>query len=93
MKCKCQNCGQEFQLNRMWQKFCCKQCQQQWNHAQYRADRVMAEHEARANGHANGNGPSSGDEEHRAKWKAIRAEWAEEDRQEAQQQPKFPRRF
>jgi endogenous inhibitor of DNA gyrase (YacG/DUF329 family) len=51
MKVKCQNCGEEFQLNRMWQKFCCKRCQQQWNHAQYRADRVAAELELKGNGH------------------------------------------
>jgi hypothetical protein len=32
-------------------------------------------------------------DEHRAKWKAIREEWAEEDRQEALQRPRFLRRF
>jgi hypothetical protein len=32
-------------------------------------------------------------DEHRAKWKAIREGWAEEDRQEAQERPRFLRRF
>ena len=41
----------------------------------------------------NGNGNASVEDEHRAKWKAIRAEWAEEDRQEAQERPRFLRRF
>src|SRR6266436_4035204 len=40
MKCECQNCGREFDLNRMWQKFCSKQCQQKWNHDRYRADKL-----------------------------------------------------
>jgi hypothetical protein len=34
------NCGREFDLNRMWQKFCSKQCQQKWNHDRYRADKL-----------------------------------------------------
>ena len=40
---------------------------------------------------AKGNCRQGGDEEQRAKWAAIRAEWAEEDRQE--QPGKFLRRF
>jgi endogenous inhibitor of DNA gyrase (YacG/DUF329 family) len=40
MKCQCQNCGREFELNRMWQKFCSKQCQQKWNKDRYRAEAV-----------------------------------------------------
>jgi hypothetical protein len=51
MKCECQNCGREFELNRMWQKFCCKRCQQKWNKDRYRAEAVEAELEARLNGH------------------------------------------
>jgi hypothetical protein len=41
----------------------------------------------------NDNGNASVEDEHRAKWKAIREEWAEEDRQEAQERPRFLRRF
>jgi hypothetical protein len=41
---------------------------------------------------AEGNGHLTADDAHQAKWAEIRAEWAEEDRQEAQQ-PRFLRRF
>jgi endogenous inhibitor of DNA gyrase (YacG/DUF329 family) len=51
MKCECQNCGREFELNRMWQKFCSKQCQQKWNKDRYRAEAVEEEREIRMNGH------------------------------------------
>jgi hypothetical protein len=51
MKCECQNCGREFELNRMWQKFCSKQCQQKWNKDRYRAEAVEEERETRFNGH------------------------------------------
>jgi len=54
MKCECQNCGREFELNRMWQKFCSKQCQQKWNKDRYRAEAVEEaeeRREARMNGH------------------------------------------
>jgi len=83
---ECQNCGRDFIPSRDWQKFCRKQCQQRWNQAQYRAARVAGELMA------NGNGASVEDA-HREKWERIRAEWAEEDRQDAEQQPRFLRRF
>jgi hypothetical protein len=35
----------------MWQKFCCKRCQQKWNKDRYRAEAVEAELETRLNGH------------------------------------------
>jgi hypothetical protein len=95
MKCKCENCEREFQLNRMWQKFCSKQCQQKWNHAQYRAARVTGELIAKGDKplvELARNGLKH-DEAYQAKWKAIRAEWDEEDRQEAQERPRFVRRF
>jgi len=41
----------------------------------------------------NGNSNANVDDAHRAKWAAIRAEWADEDRQEAQQQRRFLRRY
>lgn len=85
---KCQNCGRDFQPSRDWQKFCCKQCQQRWNHAQYRAARVAGE--LMVNGKLNG---SSVEDEHREKWEKIRAEWAEEDRREMEARPRFARRF
>jgi transposase-like protein len=85
----CLKCGRDFNPNREWQKFCCKECQQRWNRDQYRSLKVQAELELKGNGHLNGN--ASVEDEHRAKWAAIRTEWAEEDRQAAQ--PKFVRRF
>ena len=58
MKCECQNCGREFELNRMWQKFCSKQCQQKWNKDRYRAEKVEEERETRLfNGHGDRGTP------------------------------------
>jgi endogenous inhibitor of DNA gyrase (YacG/DUF329 family) len=59
MKCECQNCGLGFELNRMWQKFCSKQCQQKWNKDRYRAEAVEEEQErlmlkGKGNGHDRG---------------------------------------
>ena len=82
----CVNCGRDFKPSRDWQRFCCKGCQQQWNRDQYRSLKAQAELGLRA-------GRLNGSDEHQAKWAAIRAEWAEEDRQEVQQRPKFLRRF
>ena len=82
---QCQNCGRDFKRNREWQRFCDKQCQQAWNRLQYRKAEVMAA-EVKANGHL------ISDDAHQAKWAEIRAEWAKEDRQEAQP-VRFLRRF
>ena len=58
LKCECQNCGREFELNRMWQKFCSKQCQQKWNKDRYRAEKVEEERETRLfNGHGDRGTP------------------------------------
>ena len=82
---RCLNCGREFKPNRDWQKFCHKQCQQAWHRFQgKKAELVVAESKA--------NGGSAANDAHRAKWAAIRAEWAAEDK--AEERPgKFLRRF
>jgi hypothetical protein len=36
---ECLHCGDEFFPNRDWQKFCCKECQQQWHRDRYRSYR------------------------------------------------------
>ena len=84
---QCQNCGQDFYAERWWQVFCSKQCRGAWHRLQQRKAELAAA-KLDGNGHANGGGVAV--EAHRAKWAAIRAEWAEEDGQEAQR--KFPRR-
>jgi len=77
---KCLNCGRDFELNRMWQKFCCEQCQQRWNYIQRRE--------------SNGNGNvQEHDDAYREKWAAIRAEWAREDHEEQQSRRRFVRRI
>jgi len=87
---QCENCGRDFNPQRSWQRFCDKQCQQAWNRHRYRMGEVLgAEYRRETNGNSNANV----DDAHRAKWAAIRAEWADEDRQEAQQQRRFLRRY
>jgi hypothetical protein len=93
---QCENCGRDFNPNRGWQRFCDKECQQAWNRFQYKkayrkAELMLAVDALKGNGRLNANG-NAVDDEHRAKWAAIRAEWVEEDRQEAQQ-PRLWRRF
>jgi len=87
---ECPNCHRDFKPRRDWQRFCCKRCQQKWNRDQYRAAQVDAELTLKDLTRVNGNAGVT--DEHRAKWTAIRAEWDEEDKQEARQ-PRFLRRF
>ena len=86
-KMECLNCGLDFQINRMWQKFCCKQCQQRWNYLQRVGDQVD---DLKGNGAIH---ERQHDDAYRTKWAARRAEWAQEDREEQQGKPKFVRRI
>src|SRR5262249_57973060 len=36
----CERCEREFLPNRIWQRFCSRDCQQKWNHDRYRTQRV-----------------------------------------------------
>jgi hypothetical protein len=80
---RCRNCEREFKPNRDWQRFCNKQCQQEWNRFQYRKGELMVAEAVKGNGHL------TADDAHQAKWAEIRAEWAEEDRRRS----RFLRRF
>lgn len=40
MKYRCERCEREFLPNRIWQRFCSRDCQQKWNHDRYRTQRV-----------------------------------------------------
>jgi len=84
---KCEGCGVEFSPNRWWQRFHNKQCQQKWNKNRYRGDKVE---DLKGNGAIH---ERQHDDAHQAKWAAIRAEWAEEDRQEQRSRPKLVRRI
>ena len=36
MKAKCENCGREFEVNRMWQRFCDNDCRGAFHRHRYR---------------------------------------------------------